>query len=210
MWYDIHVENMLNIKRSSRNLAAMGITEKNNFFRQFSWYHQRNQGAEYNFYSLRTWSWTVLLLALSTQIVLFSSKIERVFVPKFYHEKRARNFRKHLVYVGKHGPDKTRCQYREVGRKYYEYKKSTDVSSKSVLATDSDWPFPETCYKSIGSTVRGFDFFPKLIWFSKKFNPTIIEFNNIESGTGETSTVPTQYSFYPGKQQIEENIKNNI
>ena len=28
MWYDIHVGNMLNIKGSSRNLAAMRITEK--------------------------------------------------------------------------------------------------------------------------------------------------------------------------------------
>ena len=36
MWYDIHVENMLNIKRSSRNLAAMGMPKKSNFFRQFS------------------------------------------------------------------------------------------------------------------------------------------------------------------------------
>ena len=82
-----------------------------------------------------------------------------VFVLKFYHEKRARNFLKHLGYVGEHGPDKTRCEYPEIGRKYYKYNKSTDVSSKSVLATDSDWPFPETYYKSISSTVRGFGFF---------------------------------------------------
>ena len=97
MWYDIHVGNMLNIKGSSRNLAAMRITEKNNFLRQFSRYHHKNQGAEDNFYSLRTWSWTFLLPALSTQIVLFRSKIGRVFVPKFHHEKRARNFLKYLV-----------------------------------------------------------------------------------------------------------------
>ena len=33
-----------------------------------------------------------------------------------------------------------------------------------------------------------------------------------ESGTEETSTIPTQYSFYPGQQKIEENIKkyNNV
>ena len=29
-----------------------------------------------------------------------------------------------------------------------------------------------------------------------------------ESGTEETSTVPTQYSFYPGQQQIEKNTKS--
>ena len=28
MWYDIHFENMSKIKGSSRNLAAMGITEE--------------------------------------------------------------------------------------------------------------------------------------------------------------------------------------
>ena len=102
MWYDTHVENILNIKRSSRNLAVIGITEKkSNFLRQFCRCHHKTQGAEDNFYSLQTWSWTVLFPALSTQIVLFSSKIRRVFVLKFYYEKRARNFLKHLVYIGK-------------------------------------------------------------------------------------------------------------
>ena len=35
---------------------------------------------------------------------------------------------------------------------------------------------------------------------------------NTESGTGETSTLPKQYSFYPGQQQVQENIKsyNNV
>ena len=31
---------------------------------------------------------------------------------------------------------------------------------------------------------------------------------NTESGTEETTTIPTQHSFYPGQQQIEENIKS--
>ena len=38
MWYDVHVESLLNIKGSSKNLAAMGMTEKNNFIREFSRY----------------------------------------------------------------------------------------------------------------------------------------------------------------------------
>ena len=32
MWYDVHVESLLNIKGSSRILAAMGITEKKKNF----------------------------------------------------------------------------------------------------------------------------------------------------------------------------------
>ena len=63
------------------------------------------------------------------------------------------------MYVGEHGPDKTRCKYPEGGTKYFEYKKSADVSSKSALPTDSDWPFLETYCKSIGSTVGMLGFF---------------------------------------------------
>ena len=79
---------------------------------------------------------------------------------KFSHEKRARNFHKHLEYVGEYGPDNAQCKYPEIWRKY-EYIKSTDVSSRSVLATDSDWPFPKTYCKSIGGTIRVFVFFPQ-------------------------------------------------
>ena len=61
-------------------------------------------------------------------------------------------------------------------KKYYEYR-SNDTAAKILQVTESDWPFPETYNKSIGSTVRGFSFFSQLIWFSEKFNPTSIEFN---------------------------------
>ena len=49
MWYDVHVESLLKIKGSSRNLTAMGIIEKNNFLKY----------------------WTVLYPALSTQLIFF-------------------------------------------------------------------------------------------------------------------------------------------
>ena len=117
------------------------------------------------------------------------------------------------MYVGEHGPNKTRCEYPEGGTKYYEYKKSTDVSSKSTLPTDSDWHFPETYCKSISTTVGRLGFFfrnlsDSLIHLIQPSSNLI----NTESGTEETSTIPTQYSFYPDQQKIEENIKkyNNV
>ena len=48
------------------------------------------------------------------EIILVSIKIGCAFVPKFYHEKRARNFHKHLKYVGEYGPDNVRCKYPEI------------------------------------------------------------------------------------------------
>ena len=90
---------------------------------------------------------------------------------------------KYLEYVGEYGPVNVRYEYPEIGRKYYEHKRAgigSDV--KSLLATYSDWPFPEAYYKYIGSTVRGFAvFLSKLIWFTKKFNPTITKFNKSNS-----------------------------
>ena len=72
-------------------------------------------------------------------MIFFDNKVRRIFVPNFFHDKRAENFLKYLEYVGEYGPDNVRCEYPEVGRKYYEYKRSTSGSSvKSLLATDSD------------------------------------------------------------------------
>ena len=153
MWYDVHIESILNITGSSRILATMGITEKNNFLREFSRYLHKTE--RHNFYSLQSGNWTFLDSALSRKLIFFfffGNKVGRVFVPKFFHDKRA--------YVGEFRPDNVRCEYPEVERKYYKYKKSTSGSSvKSFLVTDSDWSFPYSYYKSIGSTAKGFVFF---------------------------------------------------
>ena len=69
MWYDVHVESILNIRGSSRILATMGITEKNNFLREFSRYLQKNE--RHNFYSLQSGNWTFLYSALSRKLIFF-------------------------------------------------------------------------------------------------------------------------------------------
>ena len=101
-----------------------------------------------------------------------------VLLYQYFITKKARNFLKHLVYVGEHEPG-ARCEYPELGRKLYEYQKPTTVSTKTVLATDQDWSMPETYYKSIGSTIRGLSF---LFLF--------------------TLSRPTRRIFYPGQKNI--------
>ena len=129
-------------------------------------------------------------------------------VPKFYHDKRDTNFLKFLSYVGEYGPDSSRCKLPQIGRKLWEYKKTATSLTRRIQSTDLDWPFPETYFKNIGLTVRGFDFFyPNLSTSLKNFFQPSQNLLNIESGTEEASTVPKQYSFYPVRQQIEEKIK---
>ena len=64
MWYDVYVESLLNMAGSSRNLATMGVTEENNFLREYSRYFHKNQRQDH-FYSIKTWTRTVLLPAMS-------------------------------------------------------------------------------------------------------------------------------------------------
>ena len=52
--------------------------------------------------------------ALSIEIILVNIKIGCAFVPKFYHEKRATNFYKHLEYVLEYGPDNVGREYPEI------------------------------------------------------------------------------------------------
>ena len=86
----------------------------------------------------------------------------------------------------------------------YVEKRETDRSTLYSF----DGPFSETCFKNIGLTVRGFDFFyPYLSTSLKNFFQPSQNLLNIESGTEEASTIPTQYSFCPVQQQIEEKIK---
>ena len=141
------------MKLSSRNLPGIEITEKNNFLREFS--------------------------RLSSKFPSFDYKVGRISRPNFTTRKGQKNFLKYLIDAVEYRPENFRFEFPEIGRKCYEYKKSTVGSSvKSIPATEPDWSFPDTCCKSIGSTVRGLIFFlPKLIWFTKKFNPAVIKFD---------------------------------
>ena len=127
MWYDVHVESLLNIRRSCKNLAAMGMTEKNHFLGEFSRYLYKTEWQDI-FYSLLKGNWTVLYPALSIPSIFFGNKVGRVFVTKFFQDKRANNFLKYLEYIEECEPDNVRCECPKVRRKYYKYKNSNSGS----------------------------------------------------------------------------------
>ena len=96
---------------------------------------------------------------LSSQILFYENKVGHIFVPKFYHDKRGTNFLKFLSYVGEYGLDNSLCEFSQIGRKLYKYKKTPAASlTRSIQSTDSDWPFPQTYSKNIGLTVRDLTF----------------------------------------------------
>ena len=79
-----------------------------------------------NFYCNQTQHWTVLYAGLGmvpSQILFYENKVGRIFVSKFYYDKRDTNFLKFLSYVGEYGPDNSLREFPQIGRKLCEYKK---------------------------------------------------------------------------------------
>ena len=117
MWMETHVESMLNIRGTSRDLATMGINEKKINFRTFSQYLHKMPRQD-NLYCFKPNQWTVLHPALTTEIIFFENKVGHIFIPKFYHDKKDTSFLKLLSYVEEHGLDNSLCEFPEIGRKY--------------------------------------------------------------------------------------------
>ena len=87
----------------------------------------------------------------------------RVFVPKFYHDRKDSNFLKGLIYVGKKTEinEKYFQEINVLGRKLYEYRLDRNTNKRKPLrfnTRDLDWPFPDLFYYDIGFTVCDFTF----------------------------------------------------
>ena len=135
MWWEIHVEAILRVTENSKNLSSVSLIEKNTLLRTVSGYYH-NSARKDNFYCFQPQYRTVLYTGRSvipSQILFHENKFARIFVPKFYHDKRDANFLKFLSYVGEHGPDNVRCEYPQIGRKLYKYKKKTAGSSAGSI-----------------------------------------------------------------------------
>ena len=68
MWYDEHVESLLNITGSYSSNG--NNSKKNNFLRESSRYLHKTE-RQNKFYNSQKGNWTVLYPALSTQLILF-------------------------------------------------------------------------------------------------------------------------------------------
>ena len=208
IYYKNHIVNMLNIRGASRNLAIMSLHEKNTFLRLLTKYFHQNSTENDDFYSYFNKDNTVLYHALMSVMVYYNRKIQRLFVPKFYHERKSKNFLKTLKFIGEWDIiDKIGFSEfpNEFGRKLYEYQKDPAHDRATSLQTsDVDWPMPDTYFKSIGPTLRGFSFlFPNNKKTISDNLAPINELINLESGTEEIYNVLSPEIFIPRKKKLE-------
>ena len=149
--------------------------------------------------------WTVLQPVWNKQTKFYESRVEYIFVPKFYHDRASQGFLQHLRYLGKIAESNTMS---ELGRVFYIYKSETE-RTHTFLDSELNWNFPGKYSATIGLTVRGFEFtFPNLENSIKNLMESSPGLINKNTGIEETSSVLTQASFFAEQKPIEDSIKN--
>ena len=211
IYYKNHIVNMLNIRGTSRNLAVMTSHEKNTFLRVLTKYFHQLSSEENIFYSYFNKDKTVLYHALNDIMVYYNRQIQRLFVLKFYHERKSKNFLKTLKFIGEWDKiDKVGFSEfpNEFDRKLREYQKDPNHDRTISLKTSAvNWPMPDTYFKSIGPTLRGFSFlFANNNKISSDNLAPINELINLESGTEEIYNVLSPEIFFPEEKEIRKKI----
>ena len=199
------LKTLLKITGTEHDFTSMTPEEKNDFLNRLTKATHKQSNLYYGnsdtFHSGATnCSSVVLLYILSYAVLRYTGKIQRLFVPKLYHNRRDKSFLKNLIYIG---------EKKEIGEKYfYEvgtslgrrlYKYQIDKNNKRPLnihPRDLDWPFPDKFYESTGYTVHGFLFrfknLPNSI--SSILNPSY-DLINIESNTEQAENNLTEELF---------------
>ena len=87
-------------------------------------------------------------------------------------------------------------------------KEPTTKQIYTILGSTLQWIFPDKYSKTIGLSVRGFEFtFPNLTDSLKNLLESSSGLINKETGTEETSSVPTEALFFSEQNAIEDAIK---
>ena len=161
-------------------------------------------------YSNLVFSYVVLVNPFNSAVIRYTDRIARLFVPKFYHDRKDKNFLKGLVYVGekKEIDENFFSEAPLLVRKLYEYR--SDKNNKKIQhfrPKDLDWPFPDKWYQSISFAVSGFT-------FELKNTPANIKNKldpqdgliNVENNLENAENSITEELFYPSKKSIEKKI----
>ena len=165
-----------------------------------------NSGNSDEFYSGINKSFVVLSHALSNTVLRFTDRIQRLFVPKFYHDRKDKNFLKDLIYIDekKEIDEKYFFEVPLLGRKLYEYRINRN---KKIHPKNLDWSFPDKFYESIGYAIHGFLFkFKNLPNILRSILNPSNNLINIECNTEQAENILTEELFSKKKKDIEEKI----
>ena len=151
-----------------------------------------------DFYSIYFRLFTIILKDSNFKIKKFNDRIQKLFVPRFYHDRRQTNFLKDMRFVGEYPKinESSFCKFKSIGRRLYEYRPTTQ-KIKEFNPQEIDIPFPEKYIEDFTYTVSGFSF--KVNGTNKineKLNPSS-NLINFETNTESEQNTISDEIFYP-------------
>ena len=222
LYNEQHLKVLIGIITSSYDFISLTPQGKTGYLQRLTLYlHNGVKPNSYNlsifFSSIRDLPATILIYISSQGIVRYTDRMKRLFVTKFYHDRKDRNFLKGLVYVGEK-PEIDQMGFNQLpvlGRKLYEYQINKNnknlIKPIEINSKDLDWPFPEKFQESIAFTVSGFSFEFKNAPsnLKSKLNPPN-DLTNIESGIKKQENNLHEALFHVNKKDIEEKMAEYI
>ena len=146
------LKTLVKITGTEHDFTSVTPEEKNDFLNRLTQATQKQSDLYYGnwdtFYSgAISGSSVVLSYILSYAFLRYTERMQRFFVPKFYHNRRDKYFLKNLKYIGekKEIDEKYFSEERTLlRRRLYEYQ--IDKNSKrplNIYPRDLDWPFAD-------------------------------------------------------------------
>ena len=115
------VKKYFKITGRSHDFTTLAPLKKNIFLGNTTVKHKNApniRGTDF-LYSIYNKHYTVILKKSNILIKVCTCRIDRLFVPRFYHDRRNTNFLKYLKYIGEKNiiNEKGFCDFNEIGRK---------------------------------------------------------------------------------------------
>ena len=159
-------------------------------------------------YSLYFRPFTILLKDSNFLTEKFNNRIQKLFVPKFYYDRRQTNFLKDMHFVGKY-PNINKynfCRFKAFGRQLYEYR-VTNQSIQEFTPQQIESFFPNKYLEDFSYSVEGFSFIVNgTNKIKEKLNPSsnLIDF---ETNTESEQNTLSDEIFYPVVKYLKEKIE---
>ena len=188
------------------DFTSLPISKKHNWMGEYS-IAQNHRSASYHcgFDDLYSIYFRYFIFIILFLIKKFNDRIQKLFVPRFYHDRRQTNFLKDMRFIGEYPKinESQFCKFKSIGRRLYKYRPTTQ-KIKEFNLQEIDIPFPEKYIEDFTYTVSGFSF--KVNGTNKineKLNP-LSNLINFETNT-EQNTISDEI-FYPVLKYLKEKI----
>ena len=160
LFHENRTKSKFNINGDSFDFTKLSKRKKTvkivNYLKKFHDSKLNGKGYSY-FFSFYPFSYATVIFVRNNIFIVYPDRTQRIFVPKYYHNRRRTNFLKNLKFVGEK-PEINENYFSEneiLSRKLYEYVQSNN-NTFNLTGEELDFYLPDKWYRSIGIQLVGF------------------------------------------------------